>query len=197
MGNGSWTNTIGGISGNFDSTGYAAGGTVGKVFTLFDSRTQPHSALPVKAPPKPSGGYAVQLDLSAHLAYVHDDVGGFTDNTGFIRGDEVLHYGLAGAKAVLFATIPEGRLTWIPSVGATIDQQLDYSHTLTFPVQPGFGFPGDVVSYGSAQTLAGAEIGLAARDVSGFVVGVHAFYRESAEYQIAGAQAYLRYVFPQ
>lgn len=197
-GSGTWTNTIGGVSGHSDSDGYVATVALGKVFTLLDTRTAPHSTLPVKAPPKSAaGGYALQLDLSAHLAYASEDIGGFTDQTGFIRGDETLHFGMAGGQARLFATVPDGRVTWIPYVAGTVDQQFGYSHTLTFPVQPAFAFPGDVVSYGDAQTFWGGQVGIAAQDVSGFVLGVHGFYTESAEYQIAGVQAYVRYRFPQ
>ncbi len=113
-GSGTWTNTIGGVSGHSDSDGYVATVALGKVFTLLDTRTAPHSTLPVKAPPKSAaGGYALQLDLSAHLAYASEDIGGFTDQTGFIRGDETLHFGMAGGQARLFATVPDGRVTWI------------------------------------------------------------------------------------
>jgi hypothetical protein len=196
-GSGNWTNTIGGISGHFNSDGYVVSAAVGNVFTLFDSRATSHSTLPVKAPPKPSGGYALQLDLSGHLGYASNDTGGFTDNTGFIRGDERLHFWMLGAQARLFATIPNGRLTWVPYVTGTIDQQLGFTHTLQFPVQPAFAFPGDQVSFGDAQTFLGAGVGMAVQDASGFIVGVQGRYMESAQYQILGGQAYLRYQFPE
>ena len=114
-GNGRLTETFaGGASGSYGVHGDAVSFIAGNVFTLFDSRpAASRTALPGKAPPKPaSGGYAIQLDVRGFVGHVEDTADGFTDTGGFTWGAERVAFWDAGAQARLFATIPDGRLTW-------------------------------------------------------------------------------------
>jgi len=206
-GHGNLTNVATGGTGGYGIHGYTMGAFVGNVFTLYGNPGNPTNpanastsplttkALPKKAPPKPAApGYALQLDLSGHVLYVTDQDDGFTDSTGFILGAERLRYWDAGGQARLFATIPNGRLTWTPYVTATLDQQFAFSHTLGVVAQA--GAPADTIYYGGAQTFWGAQIGLYAQDASGIGVGIRGIYQQSSEFQVFGGQAYLQYVFP-
>jgi hypothetical protein len=202
-GRGNQTNVATGGTGGYGIYGYQTGAFLGNVFTLYGSPGNPANpsnsplttkALPAKAPPQPAPpGYALQLDLGAHATYLTDQADGFTDSAGFIWGAEQLHYWDVGGQARLFATIPDGRLTWTPYVTATLDQQLGYSDALALPAQP--GQIADTIFFGAPQTFWGAHIGLYAQDVSGIGVGIRGIYQESSEFQILGGQAYIRYVF--
>jgi hypothetical protein len=193
LGNGSISGP--GDSGNFNSHGYVAAGYVGRVFTLLDTTnsSSARSPLPTKAPPKPTSGYALNLDLNFHLGYVNDQINGFVDSTGFARGPEQIDYWDVGGIAKLYWVLsPSGRITWSPFVAATIDQEFGYSHSLDLPAQaalPG----GDTFFYGSAQTFGGAELGIDALDVSGISFGLKAYYRQSQEFQVVGGLAYVKF----
>jgi hypothetical protein len=190
------TSATTGASGGYWMGGYAAAGAIGKVFTLSDSRNAERPALPTKAPPKPSdGGYALQLDLNAHLGYAPDQASGFTDSTGFIWGAERLRFWDIGGEARLFETIPCNGLIWTPYVSATLDQQFGYSDALAIPAQP--GQIADTIYYGTAQTAWGTQIGVSVQNAKGFVLGVAGIYARSSEYQVLGGRAYVRYVFPE
>jgi hypothetical protein len=69
--------------------GYAAATYVGQIFPLWGSAaTVVPASIPTKAPPKPVSTYSSYLDLSAHLGFADDQIGGFTDSVGFVRGTE-------------------------------------------------------------------------------------------------------------
>ena len=191
FGNGSLNNNLAGSTGRFDVSQFSSDSFVGKVFTLFDSRTTRNPALPTKAPPKPIDGYAVQLDLRAHLIYGNSWDGGFTDTTGFVSGAEQYHSWTAGGVAQLSAIIPKGDLTWTPFVAATFDQQFGYSDSLGIPNQP--GQTADTINFGGPQTFLGVRAGVDVRQVPGWDLGVQGFYKESSEFRIAGGLAFLRY----
>jgi len=184
-----------GDSGNFNSHGYVAAAYIGRVFTLLDTTnsSSARSPLPTKAPPKPTSGYALNLDLNFHVGYVNDQINGFVDSTGFARGAEQIDYWDVGGIAKLYWVLsPWGRIAWSPFVAATIDQELGYSHSLDLPAQaalPG----GDTFFYGSAQTFGGAELGIDALDVSGISFGLKAYYRQSQEFQVVGGLAYVKF----
>jgi hypothetical protein len=197
FGRGSSLNGTTGAAGNFNTGGYAVGGAIGKTYTLFDSRKViPSSLLPTKAPPKTTDdGFALQLNVDANLGYAQDQVDGFTDSSGFIRGDELIHYWTVGGEARLSAIIPRAGLTWTPYAAANISQQFGFSHTLDIPTQPGQG--ADTIFFGSAQTFAGTLAGINATNAAGIILGIEGFYKQSSEYQVAGGDAYLRFRFPE
>jgi hypothetical protein len=197
FGSGSSANGTTGATGNFNTGGYSLGGAIGKTYTLFDSRTvASSSSLPTKAPPRlTDGGFALRLNVDADLAYAQDQVDGYTDSSGFIRGDERIHYWTVGGEARLSALIPRAGLTWSPYAAANVSQQFGFSHTLDIPTQPGQG--ADTIFFGSAQTFAGALAGINAANAAGIVLGIEGFYKQSSEYQVVGGDAYLRYRFPE
>jgi hypothetical protein len=199
LGHGNESNAATGGTGGFSINGYAVSGGAGKIFTLIGPGyvpPTPSSAMPTKAPPRPNpSAYSLQFDLSGHLLYRSETSRGFTDSVGFAYGDERLRYWDIGAVGRLFATIPSGGLVWSPWVQASIDQQLGFSDTLAIPTQPGFA--GDTISIGSPQTVFGEQVGIQARDKTGIIVGVQGNFAQSAEYQIVGGTAYIRYVFPE
>jgi hypothetical protein len=195
-GSGGATNGATGGTGNFSTSGYATGFNIGKTFTLFGSNAAPDSPMPTKAPPRPAAtGNSLGLFLDAGLYYANNRAGGFTDTTGFVRGTEELHYWDFNAQATLVGTILDNGLTWHPYLGVTLDQQFGFSNTLGIPTQALSA--ADVISYGSAQTFIGPQAGLSATLSNGLILGVMGFYRQSAEFQVAGGQAYVLYRFPE
>ncbi|HXQ84897.1 MAG TPA: hypothetical protein VN769_12620 [Xanthobacteraceae bacterium] len=195
-GNGGLTNGANGATGSFNTDGYTAGLGIGKTFTLFGSGSTPVPALPTKAPPRPAAaGNTLQLNLSANISYLGAQVGGFTDNSGFVRGTEQAHFWDATGEAMLVATIPSSDLTWSPYLGVNVDQWFGYSDTLNIPTQAATA--GDIISYGSDQTFLGTKGGISVRFANGLILGVEGYYKQSAEFQIAGGQAYVRYYFPE
>jgi hypothetical protein len=194
IGRGSQTVAATGGTGSYNISGYDAALAAGKVFTLFDNRKAVRSALPAKAPPKAtSGGYAVQLDVRAYIGYSNAQAYSFTDSAAFIWGTEQMRFWDTGLKARLFATIPAGEMTWIPFVGASVDQQFGYRDALSIPTQ--VATPADTISYGSAQTFFNAQWGLNAQAANGITVGARGFYVASSEFSGLGGQVYLRYAF--
>jgi hypothetical protein len=186
LGNGSISGTA--SSGGFNSNGYVAALYVGRVFSLFNTAGSSYVAppLPTKSAPRPATGYVVNLDLSGHLAYGDDRIGGFADSAGNIRGTERLAYGDVGGKAKLYWILPPwGRTAWSPYVAATVDQWFAYSHTVALP--------GDTLFFGSGQTFGGAQVGLDLFDVSGVRYGIQGYYAQSQEYQYFGGQAYVKF----
>jgi len=193
-GTGNWTD-ITGPSGSFHSNGYDAFLSAGNVFTLFDSRRLSATRVATKGrAPAVLGGYAVALDTSAWIGYDKSRVGGFTDSTGFAWGDENLRYWAAGAQARLFMTIPRGWWTWTPYVAATFSSQFSYSATLDIPAQTAQA--ADTLLFGGPQTFWGGRAGVSALAANGIEVGAQGFYRESAQFRVAGGQVFIRYIWP-
>ena len=77
------------------------------------------------------------------------------------------------------------RILWSPFIGATIDRQFDYNHTLDIPAQGGVA--ADQFRLTQAGTFYGAEAGVRATSRSGVSVGVTSFYSHSAGQDAAGA----------
>ena len=189
------TDRVGTSSGKYGTDGFQVFGTVGKTFTLFDSRVAPSPRFSTKAPVKAQpGGYAVELDTSIYVAYDRNRSGGYADAAGFIWGNETERFGEVGGQARLFMTIPRDGLIWKPFVAATFEQQFGYLHTLTIPVQA--ASTGDTIFYSGPQTFGGVRGGISAQAANGIIVGIQGFYKQSSEYTIAGGQAFLRYALP-
>ena len=198
-GRGDWSDNVAGTTASFNTHGFAAAASVGNVFTLFDSRvtTRTTAAIPTKAPPAPpkqTGGYALQLDLSARVAYSNNQVDGYNDSTGFTYGGEQYRYWLAGGQAKLIMTVPTDYLTWKPWASVNVDQQFGFSHTLDIPVQTAQA--ADTIYFGSAQTFWGTRAGIEAQHSSGLRVGLSGVFQQSSQYQILGGQVYVRYRLP-
>jgi hypothetical protein len=191
-GHGDWADHVAGATGNFKSHGYLTTATIGNVFTLIDTRSAPSRVLPTKESARQaSGGYALQLDVDAHIAYAKDQIGGFADSSGFVWGDEQVRYWAAGGRARLFMTVPSGRLVWTSYVAGTIDSEFSFSHTLNIPAQT-MQIP-DTIFYGGAQTFWGGRLGVDVLDLSGIRFGAEGYFQQSSQYQIAGGQAYVRF----
>jgi hypothetical protein len=196
VGNGKLTVAGTGATGEFDSHGLIAGGSAGKSFTLFDSRQVQSRPIITKGPPPTqtaNGGYAIRFDLVGHVAYVTDTASGFTDTSGFIRGDEKIHFWDTGGRAQLALIIPNNNWTWTSSAGLSLDQEFGFSHTLGIPVQT--GQIADTLFFGNAQTLWGAQAGISAQNNSGWTLGIKGYTQQSAQFDIWGGQAYVRYNF--
>jgi hypothetical protein len=179
-------------TGSYRSDGYDIDATVGHVFWLMNTISQPAtSRMAVKALPKPSDGYAIGLDLSGHLGYASDVAKGFTDSSGFVFGDERVQGGETGLKARLFATVLNNGLVWTPYVTGTVDWRFNYSHISSFPGQIALA-TGDTVVFDDATTFVGAQVGLDVKTTYGWTVGVNGFYDHSSDTEIVGGKAYVK-----
>jgi hypothetical protein len=193
FGNGHETQTSDGSTGSFNTKGYFVDARLGNVFVLLNTTRLPNPmAIPTKAPPKPAvGGYIVGLDLSGHLGYSNYRSDGFTDSSGFVYGTDQARAGDVGARAKLFAGIPNNGLLWVPYVGGTVDQLFSVSNSANFPSQATL-VGGDVLSLSEAKTFWGAQGGLDVLGTSGWTVGIMGFYTASSDTNIAGGSAYVR-----
>jgi hypothetical protein len=195
-GGGKLTDAVSGATGEFNTHGWMTGLAAGKSFYLYDTRRPQSRPIITKGPPPTQtlgGGYAVRLDLGGHLGYATETAGGFADTSGFIRGDEKLHFWDAGGHAQLAWIIPNNGWTWMPYGALTLDQQFGFSHTLGIPVQAGQG--ADTLYFGNAQTFWGGQLGISAQNNSGWTLGIKGYTQQSAEFEIWGGQAYVRYAF--
>jgi hypothetical protein len=190
------TNSLDASTGRFNSNGYSVDAKLGNVFVLLNTTGVATSGpLPTKAPPKPTGGYLVGLDLSGHIGSLGNWANSFTDSTGFIFGSGQTRSGDVGGRAELFAVVPGNGLLWKPYVAGTVDQLFGFSSTLTIPsqvAQPGIT---DVFSVQPARTFGGAEFGVATRGPSGWTVNVKGFYEASADTNIAGGSVTVKIPF--
>jgi hypothetical protein len=192
FGNNSEFNSSDGSSGTYRSDGYDIDVTVGHIFWLLNTISQPTpSRMAVKALPKPSDGYAIGLDLSGYVGYKSDVARGFTDSSGFVFGDERAQGGETGLKAKLFATVQNNGLVWTPYVAGTVDWRFSYSHVANFPGQIALA-TGDAVSFADATTFVGAKLGLDVKMSNGWIVGANGFYEHSSDTEIVGGRAYVK-----
>ena len=120
---------------------------------------------------------------------MNGEVGGYTDSAGAVRGDENARFWDANGTALLTWSLPGNGLVWHPYLEGSVHQQFGYSYTLDVP--------GDIISYGHAQTVVRARGGINARYANGIVVGAEGYVADSQEYETLGARAYVRYYFPQ
>lgn len=192
LGSGSLNNTLAASTGSFDASRYSSDTFIGKTFTLYDTRVTRPAVMPTKAPPPAAtGGYAVLLDVRAHLIYDWSRAGAFTDSTGFTVGAETFNTWSAGGLAKVSVLIPRDSLIWKPFIAATFDQQFGYKDAISIPAQT--GQIADTIYLGNAQTFWGFRTGFDVRQAPGWDVGVQGFYKQSSEFRIAGAMAFLRY----
>jgi hypothetical protein len=185
----------GGSTGSYGSDGYDIFATVGHVFWLLNTMSQPiPSRMALKAAPKTSDGYAIGLDLSGHLGYRSGVAKGFTDSSGFVFGDERVHYGDTGLQAKLLANVQNYGVTWQPYVSGTVDWRFNYSHVANFPVQVALA-TGDAVTFDDATTYFGGQVGLDVKMTNGWTVGANGFYQHSSDTEIIGGKAYVKIPF--
>jgi hypothetical protein len=170
-------------TGRFDTRGATAGVVVGRVFTLSKSVADARPRPIAKARP-PAPGPTVKLDASLFAGYTSDISEGFTDSAGFVTGEERLRFWTAGARAKLFATIPDGLWTWTPFVAAVLERQLNFSHTLSLPT--------DTIFFDQARTFVSAETGVELMSPAGVRYGVTGYYRGSSISDELGGSAYIR-----
>jgi hypothetical protein len=149
------------------------------------------SRMSVKAPPKPSDGYAIGLDLSGHVGYQSDVARGFTDSVGFVFGNERAQGGETGLKAKLFANIQNYGVLWQPYVSGSVHWDFDYSHIANFPGQLALA-TGDSLIFADATTFVGAKVGLDVKTTFGWTIGVNGYYERSSDTEIVGGQAYVK-----
>jgi len=190
------TNNLGGgATGSFNSNGYSVDAKLGNVFVLSNTTGAPSTtAMPTKAPPKPTGGTLVGLDLSGHLGDFENRLNGFTDSTGFTFGTGQIRSGDIGGRAELFALMPGNGLVWKPYVAGTVDQLFGFSSTLNIPSQAALA-GGDLLSVLPARTFGGAELGVDGRGPGGWTVGVKGFYEASTQTNITGGSVTVKIPF--
>ena len=131
------------------------------------------------------------LDVSGHIGYSDGQINGFTDSTGFVFGAATAKYDDIGARAKLFAVIPNSSFVWMPYVAATLDQEFGFSENVNMPIQAALP-NGDLFSVQEAQTFWGAELGLDTQGPNGWTVGVKGFYQASADINYVGGTAYVK-----
>ena len=179
-------------TGNFSTSGYALDARLGNVFVLLNTTGVPGpGAMPTKAPPKPTTGYMVGLDLSGHLSYIDNWSAGFTDSSGFATGTGQTRFGDVGARAKFFVLAPSGGFLWMPYISGTVDQWFGFSSVLNIPSQAALA-TGDVVGLQVAQTYWGTDFGVDVRGPNGWTVGVKGFYQASTDTNIVGGNAYVK-----
>jgi hypothetical protein len=154
--------------GDFSDYGYVEAVFAGKVFNTRSAAL----------------GYP-KIDAGGYLGYVEQVEGRFTENLGLAWGEEKETYWAIGGRAKMFWTVPDGRWTWSPFIAATVDQQFDYSHTISGT--------GSTTYIGDAQTFLGGQIGVDVLDKSGIQFGINGFYQESAQYENYGGKAYVKF----
>ena len=184
-------------SGNYRSESYDVDVRLGHVFVLFNSiaTAAPPPRMSVKAPPRAAdGGYAIGVDLSGHVGYANSVAQGFTDNSGFVFGDETAQGGEGGLQAKFFAEVPRNGVTWLPYITGTVDWRFDYSHVAYFPTQVALA-GGDAVNFSDATTFVGGQIGLDVKTANGWTVGANGFYSHSSDTEIAGGRVYVKVPF--
>jgi hypothetical protein len=186
------TNVVLSSQGNTTGSGYQLSATAGKVFPLFNS-TGVNPAMFVKAPPRSAGGYAVFLDVNGRLGYLKMRDNGFVDSSGFIYGTELVSYWTVSARANLVAAIPTGRATWMPYLGVTFDQQIDFRHTFDIPAQAAAA--ADQLSFAQGRTWWGVQGGVSIFDRGGIKAGLNAYYRASSDTSILGGSLSLKVPF--
>ena len=185
------TNNLGvpGAQGSTNGRGYDLKLTAGQLFPLFNTIGLRPATI-VKAPPKTPGGYALFLDLSGHYGFHRETLDGFTDSSGFAFGASQLSYSDLGARARLWAVVPDRGFAWAPFVGVTLDQRIGLSSYIDIPAQG--ATPADRLTLSPSNTFWGTELGLdllGARDIK---FGMKAFYQASADVQTVGGRAYLK-----
>ena len=184
-----------GSTGSYGSDGYDIIATAGHVFWLLNTMPQPApSRMALKAAPKTSDGYAIGLDLSGHIGYHSDVARGFTDSSGFVFGDERVHYGDTGLQAKLLADVQDYGVTWQPYVAGTVDWRFNYSHVANFPGQLALA-TGDALTFDDATTYVGGKVGLDVKTSNGWIVGANGFYEHSSDTEIIGGKAYVKIPF--
>jgi hypothetical protein len=176
-------NTTGG-QGSFDTKGYSFDVSAGNAFTLFNSLTYSNPSLATKAPARASGGYQIKLNLSGHAGYYSIQDDGFTDSAGFSYGAEHVKYGDMGGRASVSWFIPSGNVAWMPYVGATVDRQLGFTHTLDIPAQGGNA--ADVINFGQDTTYWGGELGLNVATRSYVTIGLRGYVLHSSDTNVTG-----------
>jgi hypothetical protein len=194
FGHGSETLNVDGSTGSFNTSGYATDLRLGHIFVLLNtisSGSTGNSGMPRKAPPKPTGGYGLGLDLSGHIGYSNQQLDGFTDTSGFVFGTDQTRFGDVGGSARLFAIMPNNGYVWMPYVSGTVDQQFGFSSTLNIPNQAAI-VGGDVLSLQEAQTFWGTTLGVDVRGPNGWTVGAKGFYQASADTNFTGGTAYVK-----
>ena len=144
------------------------------------------------AEPKPLGGYFVGLDLSGTVATYHENIGSFTDNSGFINGAENLTTWTIGGRAKLYANVFKNGLVWTPYASLGVNQQVDYSHNLNLVSQAGQA--ADTLQFAApGQTYGIFQAGVSVLDQRGIRYGVDGSYYKSSGVEGAGGRAYVRF----
>jgi hypothetical protein len=189
------TDNVTPATGGFGTHGYFVDGRLGKVFVLFNPAGEARPAvLPTKAPPRAAAGPVVALDLSGHVGYAENSSNSFTDTSGFTYGTGKSEQGDVGARARLVAYLPNNGLIWMPYVSVTVDQLFGVSNTLNIPNQTAMS-SGDLISLQTAKTFGGADLGVDVRGPGGAIVGVKGFYQASADTNIIGGSANVKFPF--
>jgi hypothetical protein len=193
---GSGSSNASGAVGNFNSTGYQATITGGHTFALLDDRsfaTKPN--LITKAPvanPTPTGGTFVGLNLAGFASTYHENIGAFTDSSGFITGAENLTIWTVGAQATLYAEMMRNGLLWQPYLQLGISQEVSYSHTLNIIAQA--AQTADVLDFAApGETFGSVKAGLSMLDRNGIRYGIEGSYYRSSGIESAGGRAYVQF----
>jgi hypothetical protein len=184
------TNNVTAGIGNFTSFGYTTDLRIGNAFTLFRTPDYASPGPVTKGPPRTVSGYAIKLDVSGHVGYSDERSNSFTDSSGFMYGNDDLHYWVLGGTARLFTEVPYWGRVWTPYLSQGIDQRVDYQHTFTIPTQGGVA--GDIYRYGEARTFWRTELGVNTSITGGVLIGVSAFYTGSADLNTVGGKIALK-----
>jgi hypothetical protein len=184
--------------GSFTARDYGFDAKFGYVFVLYDGSTVSRSAaFPTKAPSRRTSGdngYLVGLDLSGHVGYNDFLINGFTDSAGLIWGNTEAKFGIVGATAKLFATIPVDRFQWKPYASVAVDEYPGLQIDRFFPSQRLLP-TGDVRTIFLAQTFWTGELGLDAQNDAGWTVGIKGLYMASSDTIVRYAGGFLRIPF--
>ena len=182
-----------GAEGSTGGQGYTLNATAGYLLPLIGSSGVTPSAIPTKAMPSRIEGYSLFLDVKGNLGYQKQWNNGFTDNTGFAYGTEQFSYTDLGGKVRLVAVVPSAGFSWMPYVGAGVDQLLGFSHTFEIPVQA--ATTADTIFFGQSTTFWTVQAGLNIINRASLQAGVTGFYSASADTSIFGGNVFVKIPF--
>jgi hypothetical protein len=193
FGDGKLTNTAVGGNGDFDSDGGFVDLKLGNVFTLANTIRTGGGDKSLSAP----GGHILGLDVSGHVGWSKGEDDGFTDSTGFTYGTETVEAGLIGARAKLFALIPDGSRIWSPFVAGSVNGAFAFDHTLVIPAQSTAVTVAatDKIRFSEDTTFWGIESGVELFCTGGVRGGLSGFYSASSDANAGGGRGYLAVAF--
>lgn len=180
------TSLTGGSVGDFDTSAYAFGFRVGRVFTLWGD-AMPTGRAAQGAWPFQLGQTSVYFDPVFRVGYSRSRSDGFTNSAGAVFGKEIERAWTVGGSFTLSAVMPQsGGMIWRPYVEFSVDRQVGYRHTIDLPATS------QVAHLDHDKTFWGVSGGVGFWPNRNLSLGVSGFYRGSGSSDTAGGIVWVR-----